>query len=106
MFLSKFATCYLPFLINHFTFFTCYFSKIHHYTPHLEIQKVYELFVQMTGEFVVRPDYAGASEDGEYLIRRGVWTVSDNPKEFEYEQVYKKVNGKYLIYHDEFSYEE
>jgi hypothetical protein len=60
----------------------------------------------MTVEFQVKPTYAAASDDGEYLIRRGVWAMTGNDKEFRYEQVYKKVGGQYLIYHDEFEFSE
>jgi hypothetical protein len=59
----------------------------------------------MTGEpEPTKPLYAGSSADGEYLIRRGLFKFGPNPKDFPFEQIYKKVNGKYLIYHDEFEY--
>lgn len=55
--------------------------------------------------FQIKPTYAVEADNGEYLIRRGTYTVTGNPKTFEYEQIYKKVGGKYLIYHDEFTFE-
>jgi lipopolysaccharide export system protein LptA len=70
-----------------------------------EIQKAYEPFCQMEAKFETNPNYAAEADNGEYLIRRGTYIVVGNPKVFEYEQIYKKVNGTYLIYHDEFSFE-
>lgn len=51
---------------------------------------------------IVKPLYGEASSDGEYLIRRA--TFSFNGKDFPFEQIYKKVNNEYLIYHDEFEF--
>jgi hypothetical protein len=59
----------------------------------------------MNTEFQTKHTYAAASDDGDYLTRRGVWTITGNAKEFKFEQIYKKVDGKYLIYHDEFEFE-
>ncbi|KAI6174608.1 hypothetical protein M3Y97_01009700 [Aphelenchoides bicaudatus] len=70
-----------------------------------EIEKTYQPFVESTEEFEVRPTYAESSADGQYLIRRGYWSIAGSSKEFPFEQIYKKHEGKYLIYHDEFSQE-
>jgi ketosteroid isomerase-like protein len=71
----------------------------------IEIQKSCEQFCQMSDSFVMKPNYVAEAGNGEYLIFRGTYTMGDHSKTFEYEQIYKKVDGNYLLYHDEFSYE-
>jgi hypothetical protein len=49
-----------------------------------------------------KPSYSTSSTDGEYLIRRGTFPFAG--KDFPYEVIYKKVNGEYLVYHDEYEF--
>ncbi|KAI6223820.1 hypothetical protein M3Y99_01422800 [Aphelenchoides fujianensis] len=72
---------------------------------HAEIKAAFDGFVGTGLEFETKPKYAAASADGEYLIRRGVFTMAGDSREFPFEQIYKKEGGKYLIYHDEFEFE-
>lgn len=48
--------------------------------------------------------YSNLTFDGEYLIRRGAFKFGDSPKDHPFEQIYKKVDGEYLIYLDAFEY--
>ncbi|KAI6198188.1 hypothetical protein M3Y94_01315500 [Aphelenchoides besseyi] len=67
-----------------------------------EIRKHLEPFTQMDVEFKMTPIYSAATDDGNYLIRRLTYTLGDNPNANNVEQIYKKEDGRYLIYHDEF----
>jgi hypothetical protein len=71
----------------------------------LAVKEAYKPFLEGTFDASIKPHgYAAEADNGEYLIRRSTYTVGKNPKEFAFEQIYKKHNGKYLIYHDEFEY--
>ncbi|KAI6174610.1 hypothetical protein M3Y97_01009900 [Aphelenchoides bicaudatus] len=63
----------------------------------------FEAYATGTNPTPSKPSYAGSSGDGEYIIRRGTYTFGSDPKEFPFEVIYKKHEGKYLAYHDEFS---
>ncbi|KAI1700121.1 hypothetical protein Ddc_18231 [Ditylenchus destructor] len=53
--------------------------------------------------FQLFPELNAEAANGEYLITRGKYSWKDDEKK-PYEQVYKKgADGKYLIYHDEFT---
>lgn len=70
-----------------------------------ELKKAAEPFCALVDQVKNVNNFAAEANNGEYLIRRGTYTVSGNPKTFEFEHIYKKVNGTYLMYHDEFSFE-
>jgi hypothetical protein len=38
----------------------------------------------------IKHTYAAEADNGEYLFWHGTYTVADNDKTFEYEQIYKK----------------
>ncbi|KAI6241146.1 SnoaL-like domain-containing protein [Aphelenchoides fujianensis] len=71
-----------------------------------QIRKHLEPFMHFDAPFKTTPTYAQATEDGAYLIRRLSYTVGDNPRKFAIEQIYKKVDGRYLIFHDEYEFEQ
>jgi hypothetical protein len=49
--------------------------------------------------------YAESTSDGEYLVWKGTYQIgSTDAKEHPFEVIYKKHDGVYLIYHDEFGY--
>ncbi|KAI1698196.1 hypothetical protein Ddc_19239 [Ditylenchus destructor] len=68
------------------------------------ILKVYqEWLASKPPPFQIFPELNAEAANGEYLITRGKYTSKDDEKK-PYEQVYKKgADGKYLIYHDEFT---
>jgi hypothetical protein len=50
-------------------------------------------------------EYQESTSDGEYLIWRGNYQIGGaDAKKHPLEQIYKKYNGEYLVYHDEFGY--
>ncbi|KAI6181371.1 hypothetical protein M3Y98_00822100 [Aphelenchoides besseyi] len=59
-------------------------------------------FMQIDAEFKSTPIYSTATKDGNYLIRRLTYTLGDNSKANNVEQIYKKEGDRYLIYHDEY----
>ncbi|KAI6174609.1 hypothetical protein M3Y97_01009800 [Aphelenchoides bicaudatus] len=73
-----------------------------------EIKEAFKPFLAASNndsdEIPTTPLYAESSADGQYLIRRGTYKFGQNPKDFPFEQIYKKVDGHYLIYHDEFEF--
>ncbi|KAI1705050.1 hypothetical protein Ddc_15899 [Ditylenchus destructor] len=57
------------------------------------VPAVFQIFSELNAE----------AANGEYLITRGKYTLKDDEKK-PYEQVFKRgADGKYLIYHDEFT---
>jgi hypothetical protein len=70
-----------------------------------EIEKAQEQFCQMGLKFDSKTTFLAEAGNGEYLMRRGTFTVPNNPKNFDFEHVYKKVDGQYLMLYDIFSYE-
>jgi ketosteroid isomerase-like protein len=70
-----------------------------------EIAKAYEPFFQGNSEFDGQKTYASASDDGEYLVRRGTFNVVGSDKKFPYEQIFKKAGDKYLILYDIFEFQ-
>ncbi|KAI1701392.1 hypothetical protein Ddc_17639 [Ditylenchus destructor] len=53
--------------------------------------------------FQIFAEFNAEAANGEYLITRGKYAWKDDEKK-PYEQVFKKgADGKYLIYHDEFT---
>jgi hypothetical protein len=62
------------------------------------------MFLQADFETELTTDYVAEAGNGEYLIRRGKYSVPGNPEEFAFVLIYKKENGKYLILRDEFEY--
>ncbi|KAI1698871.1 hypothetical protein DdX_17669 [Ditylenchus destructor] len=68
------------------------------------ILKTYQEFMAAApAPFQIFPELNAEAANGEYLITRGKYTWKDDEKK-HYEQVFKKgADGKYLIYHDEFT---
>jgi hypothetical protein len=52
----------------------------------------------------IKATYTSSSTDGEYLMRRGTFQFFEDPREWSFEQYYKKVDGKYLLYYDLYEY--
>jgi hypothetical protein len=48
--------------------------------------------------------YAESSGDGEFIIQRGTYRAGSNTKEHPFETIFQKLNDKYLIYHEDYSY--
>jgi hypothetical protein len=80
--------------------------KVNYLISLLEIREAFKPFFAASSDEAkpIKPLYAGSSGDGEYLIRRGTYTIGANPKDWPFEQIYKKTNGNYLLYHDEFEF--
>jgi hypothetical protein len=77
-----------------------------YFIPFLEIREAYKPFLAVAPDESkpIKPLYSGSSADGEYLIRRGTFPVGPDATYWPFEQIYKKVNGEYLLYHDEFEF--
>ncbi|KAI1703347.1 hypothetical protein DdX_14983 [Ditylenchus destructor] len=68
------------------------------------IQKSLESFLSSSPPpFELHAELCAEAAKGEYLITRGYYVTADGTKK-PYEQIFKRnAEGKYLIYHDEFS---
>jgi hypothetical protein len=70
-----------------------------------EIEKAQEGFCQLGFKFELKTTFLAEAGNGEYLMRRGTFSVPNNPKNFDYEYVYKRVDGQYLMLYDAFNFE-
>ncbi|PAV58850.1 hypothetical protein WR25_08857 [Diploscapter pachys] len=48
--------------------------------------------------------YVESSRDGEFIIRCGTYQFGSSTKEHKFEVIFRKLNGKYLIYHQDVHY--
>src|SRR4051812_32494460 len=54
-----------------------------------------------TTDWPITTTYVESSGDGEYIIQRGTYRVGPDTKEYPFETIYRKHNGKYLILHED-----
>uniref|UniRef100_A0A914DR03 DUF4440 domain-containing protein n=1 Tax=Acrobeloides nanus TaxID=290746 RepID=A0A914DR03_9BILA len=68
-----------------------------------EIANTIKEYLESSGDYHVFPTKRDATSDGEYLFEQGHFEVKVSSGETMkacYETIYKKTNGKYLVYHD------
>lgn len=52
----------------------------------------------------LKTTYVESSRDGEFIIRGGTYQFGTSTKEHRFDVIFRKLNGKYLIYHQDIDY--